>query len=421
MRALRCRLVSCFVVALSCLLPSSPALAMCDVIPGVIQAYGGARGSLNRPFAIPNGDGEEILIRLRPVCEPDSTGFSELPGGLVPEDDYFVTVLFEPPGGGARNAVVIGTEATRPLCEALASQAGALPGGGKACCAGDPGCSLPAVAPPRIEGECIGGSRTGEACDLQAAECGEGGACLPFRLRFRFPDTDPFVGTPDNDRTLTGPATIAVTPVTDPLPVGLASARCADTPGLVACIDELYARDGTCETPVDHFDATFGRFTALPPANDYQALCITDGAAGGPCLPDPDREVRFTVDSAGHALIPMDYHGILVVTDRIPIPRIARGESSIDALLKSPGKPVHLPSDAFIASFNPGGHRLPPIFTPLQGEADEATALFGSVDAPLGVIRVHRSRCVGGPMDQEPCVANAECGVGGSCEALFDF
>ena len=65
-------------------------------------------------------------------------------------------------------------------------------------------------------------------------------------------------------------------------------------------MDELYARDGTCETGIDHVDPLFGHFTALPPANNYQALCTTTDP-GAPCepLPPKDRELRFTVDAAG--------------------------------------------------------------------------------------------------------------------------
>jgi hypothetical protein len=46
-------------------------------------------------------------------------------------------------------------------------------------------------------------------------------------LSFRFPDTDTFFEGADDDRTLTGPATIAVPPVAGPLPCGLATATCA--------------------------------------------------------------------------------------------------------------------------------------------------------------------------------------------------
>jgi hypothetical protein len=414
---------------------------MCDVIPGVTQEFRGALGSVNRPFAIPNDDGEEILIRLRPVCEPDSTGFADLPGGLAPEDDYFVTVLFEPPGAGARNAVVLGTAANRDRCETLASAA-ALPNGGSVTCASRPFAGLcsggsndgglctgdgdcpggTCLAPPgstdfSIRNECIGGPSADQAC-TDAAQCGEGGACLPFRLRFRFPDTDALVGTPDDDRTLTGPATIAVTPVNDPLPLGLATARCADTPGLVACIDELYAPDGTCETTPGHVDATFGYFTALPPANDYGALCET---------PDPvraglDSDLRFTVDAAGNVLAPMDYRAVLIVSDEIPIPRIVLGSTGAPAFSSGPPTPVAIPSDAFVRSFAPGGQQLPPLFTPVSNPDQPGVASFlGSVDAPVGVIRVQRRGCLGGAAEGSACTTDGQCGAGGTCATLFDF
>jgi cysteine-rich repeat protein len=429
-------------VAAASMAPGEDARAMCDVIPGVVQEFRGALGSVNRPFAIPNDRGEEILVRLRPVCEPDSTGFADLPGGLAAEDDYFVTVLFEPPGAGARNAVVLATAANRDRCEALAGPA-ALPNGGRATCAlrpfaglcsggsndgglctGDAECpGGTCLAPPgsadlSIRNECVGGSSAGRAC-AEAAECGDGGVCLPFRLRFRFPDTDGLVGTPDDDRTLTGPATIAVTAASEPLPLGLATARCADTPGLVACIDELYARDGTCETGPAHVDPTFGHFTALPPPNDYQALCTT-ATPGTPCT-GLAAEARFTVDVAGNALVPMDYRGVLIQADRIPVPRLIQGNTKLPAFSGSDA-PVAIPSEAFLSSWAPGGQKLPPIFTPLADPtAVGALSLFGSVDAPVGVIRVQRRGCVGGGDEGRACARDADCGLGATCQTLFEF
>src|SRR5262245_21368058 len=201
----------CCLVAAYWLLPVSLARPMCDVIPGVTQEFRGALGSVNRPYAIPNDDGEEILVRLRPVCEPDSRGFADLPGGSAREDDYFVTVLFEPPGGGARNAVVLGTAANQARCQALAAAA-TLPRGGSVTCTSRPFAGLcsggtndgrlcegdaqcpggTCLAPPgnpdlSIHDECVGGPKARELC-ASSASCGEGGACLPFRLRFRFPD-----------------------------------------------------------------------------------------------------------------------------------------------------------------------------------------------------------------------------------------
>ena len=47
----------------------------------------------------------------------------------------------------------------------------------------------------------------------------------------------------------------------------LASERCASTtsPGLLACVDELFERDGTCRKTTDNIGSTFGHFVALPP------------------------------------------------------------------------------------------------------------------------------------------------------------
>ena len=59
-----------------------------------------------------------------------------------------------------------------------------------------------------------------------------------------------------------------------------------DTGVMLVNLDELYARDGTCATGASHIDPTFGHFTALPPANDYQALCTTTDP-GAPCDPVP--------------------------------------------------------------------------------------------------------------------------------------
>jgi hypothetical protein len=82
-------------------IPPIDATAMCDVIPGVTAEFRGALGSLNRPFAIPGDDGQQITITLKPSdCDAASPGFLDLPGGALPEDDYFVTVPFTPPNGG---------------------------------------------------------------------------------------------------------------------------------------------------------------------------------------------------------------------------------------------------------------------------------------------------------------------------------
>ncbi|MEO2191004.1 MAG: hypothetical protein ABGY24_01020, partial [bacterium] len=185
---------------------------------------------MNRPYAIPGDDGEIITITLR----PDDCSASE--GFVDPADDYFVTVLFKPPNGGPRNAVVLTTTDNLATCvTAVDASMPSLGAGAEICLVADG--------------------------DLKVLDT--------TKLRFRFPDTDARLAPDNDDRTFTGPTALAVTRVSDALPFGLAVERCADTPGLVACVDELFARDGTCETAVAHIDPLFGHFTALPPANDY--------------------------------------------------------------------------------------------------------------------------------------------------------
>jgi hypothetical protein len=111
-------------------------------------------------------------------------------------------------------------------------------------------------------------------------------------LRFRFPDTDALFGTPTDGQTLAGPVTIAVTAAGAPLPCDLAKAPCASKSGLVACIDDLYAGDGSCQP---NANPIFPRFMALPRPNDFQATCFD---AAPPCNPVV-QESRFTIDPGG--------------------------------------------------------------------------------------------------------------------------
>ena len=376
--------------------------ASCNVIPGVTQQFRGAQGSVNRPFAIPGDEGQQVSIALRPDDCSASPGFVSLGAGDV-ADDYFVTVIFEPPSG-AVNAVVLRTSDNAGACDTAVATAGTLPGGASPTCYG--------AADPQlwIESACVGGDDDGDACTSGCT----GGTCVNTNLTFLFPDTDLEFGPDGDDQTFTGPATIVVTPVTDPLPTGLASAPCADTPGLTACIDELYAHDGTCETAAEHIDATFGHFVALPPANDFGALSGAGGSKTG-------GDLRFTVDAAGNALVPMDYREVLIQNDDIPIPRLILGGTEIAAFTGG-GTPVEIPSEVFIASFAPGGQRLPPIFTPIENpEAEDDFSLFGTVDAPVSIMRVQSVGCVGGTDEGQSCSEDADCAGGGTCTEFFDF
>ncbi len=382
------RLGSCLGAAVLGLGAGTPAaFANCNVIPGTVNSFRGGIGSVDRPFAMP-GDLVELTIRPE-VCDARSTGVQDWTGnGSIDANDFVVTVLFEPPNGGAKNAVVVASS-----CAAVApklSTCNAQLGGGSATCVEATGVDLVPIP-----------------------------SSIASKLRFRFPDTDDRVGTPSDDRTLAGPATIAVTASTAALPCSLATTRCADATGLVACVDELYAIDGTCTTTPAEIDASFGSFTALPPPNNYQTVCTTQ--AGSPCTGGAP-EVRVTTDKSGDLLIPWDYRGVLVRLDDVPIPRLVRASTSFDAFAGGILDPIQIPSDAFLRSFSPEGHRLPPIFTPLADpNAVGQATLFGSVDAPLGVMRIARQACVGGANMGDACTTAAHC-PGSTCSApIFEL
>jgi cysteine-rich repeat protein len=366
--------------------PESPAHAICNVIPGATTEFRGALGVANRPFASP---GDFVGIRVHPqLCDGASPGFVDLEAGSQRSDDYVVTVLFTPPGGGTRNAVVVAED-----CAALGAELGVC--------------------------DATLGAGTVSCVDADAGS-GQSGLLVPDdqNLSFRFPDTDDLVDGPSDDRTLTGPAKIVVTDVTEPLPCGLATTRCADAAGLVACLDEFYEIDGTCRTEALGTDAAFAGFTALPPPNSYQAVCSTAGTCTGTA-----DEVHFTVDARGNLLVPFDWSGVRVFLDGVPVPRLVRGRTSVPAFASAPGVPLGVPGRGFVSSHSPEGIRLPPIFTPIVDPEDPSgeLVLFGSVDAPRGVSRIARRsptfhECDGGADDGDPCTEDSDCAAPGTCE-----
>jgi hypothetical protein len=384
------------------------ARGMCDVIPGVVNEFRGARGTLNRPFAIPGDVGQQLVLGLDPTCDAAPV-FPDLPGGADPEDDYFVTILFAPPDCSTgscvptpqrSNAVVLTTSLATCQARLVESDVDPLGGGSITC---------QAVA---------GGT------DEFRLE-GDDGA-TPTRLVFRFPDTDAARAPAGDDLTFTGPTKIVVSSSSQPLPLEVAAQRCAETAGLAACVDELFAANGTCSTGTDRVDPIFGHFTALPPANDYKALCDPgdNGCAGSPA------SLRFAVDAAGNALVPVDWRGVLLRPNGVPVPRLVRGDTRFPAFAGVPGK-VRIPGESFVASYSTGGSRLPPIFEPLSDPSSaEDMVLFGSVDAEVGVFRVARRmpdlsgslpvfrQCADGENDGLPCVVAEDCPLG-TCGETF--
>jgi hypothetical protein len=342
--------------------------ASCNLIPSAAQSFRGTLGTANRPFASP---GEMVELRVRPaVCDQGSPGFSGT------ESQHAVTIVFTPPNG-PKNVVVLATDCTGIGTCAGAASTTCLPAG---------------------------------ASDLKIIP-GED------RLQFRFPDTDGLVGLGTDDHTFTGPATIAVGPRAAAPACGLVTNSCSSQSGLSACLDDLYEIDGTCRRLVDF---TFPHFTALPPPNRYHELCHEPQFPNGPCTGGAS-EIRFAVDTAGNILGPVDWQGILVAGN-IPVPRLIRGGSSVDALSLAAG-PLHIPGQAFVQSRTPEGALLPPIFLPqIDPTAQGELTLFGSADAPHTVLRISRKspafkQCFGGTQNGRPCTEAAQCpGVGATCD-----
>lgn len=355
------------------------ARAMCNVIPAATADFRSAAGSTNRPFASP---GDYVEVRVRPeVCDAESTGFVDLDSDTGRADDQVVSVLFTPPQG-PKHAVVL---AESCVGVDVAGCAAALGAGGTAECR--------PVAPGDVLAE------------------------NESELQFRFPDTDALVDGLDDDRTRSGPAKIVVSQRGAPLRCELAASRCASlggttaTTGVVACADELFEPDGTCRTRSQDIAGRFGHFVALPPPNDFEAM-LTEPA---------NAELHLTTDAAGNVLVPMDYAAILLRVQGIPIPQLARAGTNVEAFTGS-GQPVVIPGDGFIASFSPEGILLPPVFTPVVDPTDPSSAdLFGSVDAPRGVIRIGRRGCLGGPDEGRPCTLGSQCSSATCSAPLFDF
>ncbi len=343
------------------------AQAACNLIPQTEKSFEAARGATTRPFAAP---GEPLEVRLRP-CD----GATPLLGPSA--TDNLVTVLFEPTGSGAKHAVVLTAAAdctaVAPLLSACTAQLGA-------------GAST----------QCIAGSSA--AMQIVSRNGTD-------YLRFHFPDSTALFGTP-----LSGPATVAVTDSSPAaLPCQLATSTCAQQSGLTACIDSFYANDGNCGRGLS--EGPFKHFTALPAPNDFAAGCWDTIP---PCTLSTS-QFRMTTDADGNLLVPMDWRGILVRQNQVPVPRL------LSATLASPVPVlgIRIPGKSFMASFTPEGGLLPPIFEPesASGTPDGVATLFGSADAPYTILRLARrsdtfQACTGGGNNGLPCNESAECPSG---------
>ncbi|MEM7418072.1 MAG: hypothetical protein AAF389_21465, partial [Gemmatimonadota bacterium] len=217
-----------------------------------------------------------------------------------------------------------------------------------------------------------------------------------------------------------GPVSVAVTFDGSPLPCELATSRCADLgAGLIACTDEIYAADDTCDTEAANAHPQFAGLTALPAPNDFQDICT----ATNPSVTcnNSGIDVRFTTDAEGNAVVPVDWRGVLVQPRTLPIPRLVSVQSSIAAFTGTPpemnqtvGAPIEVPGPRFLQSLSQKGLRVDPLFNPISDPQSSDTTLFGSTDAEIGVIRVLRrspdfKECADGTRGGLACIADFEC------------
>jgi Tol biopolymer transport system component len=337
--------------------------AACNLIPGSARTFGSALGATNRPFAAP---GEAVEIRMRP-CEAARSSF------LPVASDHVVTVAFKPKGGTPRLVVLAQNCALIPpqACGATPTVCKPLP--------------LRLVVDPDL------GDR---------------------RLVFLFPNTDAELPPAGDGLTLSGPTAIAVTKVGDPLPCGIATSTCANSSGLLACVDQLFVEDGACGTTAPN--EVFPTFTALPNPNVYAAACFGESP---PCDASAT-SIRSAVDAAGNLLTPYLWQGVLVRDAGVPVPRLLR------ARFASP-VPIKIPDQVFLGSFTPEGGRLPPILEPQSDPspvASNVVTLFGSVDAPYTILQMARRHgtCVGGSKAGARCAFEADCPLGACQTSCVD-
>jgi hypothetical protein len=333
--------------------------AECNVIPGASQIQRGAIGVADRPFASP---GDLVGIEVNPaVCDTSSPGI----GATATGADHALTVLFTPTQG-ADSALVLAAD-----CAAVSTAS----------------CASLLGGPARVR--CVEVPTAGPSPGLFVGPPDSVGR---RRLYFRMPESAGPFGEP---RDLTGPAKIVVTRSGDPLRCEFATTPCTSaggfSPGLVACIDQLFDLDGTCGTSTAQLGKTFRHFTVLPRPNAYADVCSLDqnDPLAGRCSGDAG-ELLFTTDVDGNVLVPWDYRDVLLRVGGVPVPRIGRGRAVFDPFASDVVvESLFLPKDGFFSSYAPEGLRLPPIFTPIADTSSAAT-LFGTIDAARGVMRLAR-------------------------------
>lgn len=340
--------------------------AVCNQIPGITGSFRSAIGTVDRPFA---GPGDFVTVRRSPTCD-GGDGFAGTAA------DYAVTIAFRPPAPAPTRLVVL----ARDCSTVEPTSCGAVP---VTCLTASP-----------------------ELLDVP-----DGGD----RLRFAWPDTDALFAPDGDGRPLTGPAAFAVGPADNPPPCLLAEDGCALVSGVHACVDAFYRADNDPCGTAPH--EAFAGFTALPPPNDFAALC----EGGPPCRGDGGGAVLLAVDRDGDALLPFLWAGVRLAD--LSLAREVRGMVSVEAF-PGQGRPIAAPNRDLLSAFSADGLPLSPEFEPRADPgADEALVLFGIVDADLSILRLLRRspeflECAGGARTGLPCASQVDC-PDGACDGAL--
>lgn len=360
-------------------LMAEPTWAGCNQIQApTSQTWRGYRGTVDTVFGRPDPN---------PLVTPDPrdvwVGSNGCNATELAEEDYVVTVVFKPPRVGTPNIVVLTTAGD---CSALVCDDGAS------------------------SFHCVNNQNSGIFVPP-----GEN------KLRFRFPDTDPFFLPNDPGKPFTGPTLIAVTPANQPVPCKLAKQRCKDPGGpanLFACVDEIFDV-GSCGTGRGDLDPTFAHFTALPPMNDWSEMCEESPPGQVSKCKNKGPDVLFTVDRAGNGLVPVRWAGVLKGDgQKQPV----EGRTDLFST-KSGNKPIRIPKHGFLGSFTPKGAGWPSL-PKFEAESQSPwLVLIGDSDVEESVLRISRREllkyeCAGGEDSGQPCdpAGEGEC-AGGACVA----
>ena len=365
--------------------------AGCNLIPGTTKTFNAQMGSTNRPYAAP---GETLEVQVRP-CDTAPAGITADRDGS--RRNGHLHLADRPP-----HAVVLTADASCATnIDAKLAACAAQLGGGVAIC-------MPAA-------------QSGLAIvDRNGVNA----------LSFRFPDTDARCSAatttdcrasatpiapadddcdPDNDdHTLSGAATIAVTAPGDALAVSArdATLRRPDRP------DRLRRRLLRQRRRLRHAGSA-RHLSALHRAAATERLSRpTASTRSGRAL--PTRWPSCAWRSTPPAICSCRSTGRESwCPGPIPIPRI------LHSRIRSPIGPFSVPDHVFVGSFTPEGGKLPPIFEPVIDPTPmdpNVVTLFGSVDAPYTILRIGRRHgtCAGGVNDTQRCSTNDDC-PGGTC------